>query len=329
MTTLAQKVDEVVSYLEDVQTHVGQVQKALLDLLISEESDQYDISIQQAIFKLEHVQKSIGETQLSLLDRTEQPKAQSVVNIPEPESVNDYLDPRIWLKDRNFQFTIRPVSRIDRHADRTAEYLGDNYDVLGELYALLKRSSSGPLKPIHLSVRDYTDEKLEKILGFGTMLLEGAFLSQFDYVKNQRSIHIQLQQQGAIQNFFTGGWMERYVLYLIAKHFKKANQIFDEKKVLVSVQVQFSVNEKTDLDLLIGLPRNKVLWIECKTGRWADYVTRFKTLNRNFMRLPETQAALILLDAQVNSESASELAGMSVLRLKELASWLTENVRLV
>ncbi len=155
-----------------------------------------------------------------------------------------------------------------------------------------------------------------------------SFLSNFRLIRPQQNILFDPPDDGRVITFFTGGWMERYVLQMVKQVVARSQDAWSDEQALLGAQVVLPNQANSEFDLLVGLASNCMLWIECKTGEWQDYVARFQTINRQFMRLPAKQAALVLLEqlGKEDGDSASTLTGMSVLHLTELSSWLEEAI---
>jgi hypothetical protein len=348
MADTMKTIGSVLLELESLQRQVGEVQAALLDILTDETQDEWDEVAQSALVKLENVQRSIGEVQVALLRqvRTELDKPEDVAigvihddEVPRGErseaeakeapSTPVWTDPKQWLEKRNIQVkSVRVVSGIDPAADRAALFLGEHFAPLEPFYEAIKRRVSGGSKQKWFSVQGLPGTTIHDICQFAAMLHASAFLSEFKYVKRNQTVLFIPLDDGRVYNFFTGGWMERYTLHLVKQAVERSPGTWSDEQALPGAQVLLPDGTDAELDLLVGLSGGRVLWLECKTGDWQTYVTRFQSLNKRFIHLPPEQAALVLLDRLTAEQkaSASALTAMTVLHLTELSDWLAKAV---
>lgn len=161
------------------------------------------------------------------------------------------------------------------------------------------------------------------------MLYGSGFLSEFKYIKRDKAILFVPLEDGRVTNFFTGAWLERYALELVRSTVKKHLPGQAQSEILLGTRVLLPDGGDAEFDILVGLTTGKILWVECKTGEWQNYVKRFQSLNKRFVQLPSEQVALVLLDDLTGEQkaSASALTAMTVLHLAELSDWIGQAIR--
>ncbi|MGB3220961.1 MAG: hypothetical protein WBD79_26465 [Anaerolineae bacterium] len=333
MTDINLTIDATIKTLEGIQSEIGRVQITLLDILTDDVRDAWDQTSQKALIKLEAVQRAVGEIQVDLLhqmtfaDRSAQPQDQP--SHAQESTAGTWLDPHTWLAARGI--TVRSAHQpgpFDAAADRIALYLGDHFATIAPFYeALKRRASGGYAKWRWFPVRDLPKNAFHAIFQFGTMLHSSGFLSTFEYLRKRESLLFDPQEDGHVQNFLTGGWLERYVAQLARHAVEKQTGAWHEEQVLRGAQLTLPDQSQAEFDLLLGLA-DKVLWIECKTGDWQTYARHFKTINEQFLHLPASQTALVLIDKldAVDQASNGELTSMTVLDMVEFADWLSRTI---
>jgi hypothetical protein len=343
-------IDRAIVKLEATQTQIGTIQISLLEILVDEEVDHWDATAQAALIKLENVQRDVGEVQVQLLremsakideklpdlsgaqanESTHETHADSVSpSIESPKTIEvKAVDPKNWLVARGIKVrSVREVSGLDATADRAALFLGERFGTLREFYDYAKRRVSGRASK-WFPVKDLPGTTIADICRFCSMLHGSGFLSEFKYIKRDKVILFVPVEDGRIINFFTGAWLERYALELVKATAKELLPGQTEPEAMLGTQAVLPDGGDAEFDILVGLNNGKVLWIECKTGEWQNYVMRFQSLNKRFVQLPASQAALVLLQELTGEQkaSASVLTAMTVLHLSELAGWLTEGM---
>lgn len=339
--------DYVVKQLERIQVNIGKTQVSLLDVLTDETVDEWDDAAHAALIMLENVQRRVGETQICLLHqmaaREQMTQAFEPKKDPSPEKLGSSgvsevelasasistkgstVNMKVWLKQRGIEIkSFRETSKLDAVADRASLYLGDNFATLKPFYEFAKRrvnGHSGKWFPVNnLSV-----DTINHICYFGAKLQDSGF-ARCKYVKNNQVILFEPLDDGRVKNFFTGAWLERYVLQVVKRILAERLGIYNDDQAFIGTKVLLPDGTHAEFDILVGLTEGKVLWIECKTGEWRDYIKRFQTLNKQFIKLPSEQIGLVLLEelSPEGKDSAGELADMTVLHLAELLPWLNK-----
>ncbi|MGC8835045.1 MAG: hypothetical protein ACP5R4_13450 [Armatimonadota bacterium] len=300
---------EVLLKLENIQREVGAVQESIVRLLSEQASDE----VQQG-------------------SRTFPTENLGVVKVESDETddglriLEECVDPEQWLADRGIGIkTKREESPLDEAFDRLCLFLGQRFESLGPFYNAVKQSlNAGGSKTLDLTgAPSYV---ISDTVQFAHMLLDYGFLADSEYIRNtqRRLLRFVPQSHGQVINFFTGGWLERYVLQTVRERVKIHFGQEVDPKILLNPQVVLPDGSDFEFDILVGIPRS-VLWFECKTGNWQEYVTRYGRINERYMKDEVCVPTLVLLDPlkPEHKQSASALAGgMRVINLSELESYL-------
>lgn len=345
--------------LEAVQRHVGQVQISLVRKMRCQAVAQLTTTAQPP--PVDESREGGQEPLVSLDSSEEQPQPEAggatepipQVEVSEcsPESVRVDSSPlgRIphsplsWLEARGI--TVKGVPEdngLDDASDRAAWFLGQHFDNLQPFYEAIKRRVNGDYGK-WFKVEDLRNDVLSDIIQFGNMLHDCAFLSEFKYLKREKGVLFVPLEDGRVTNFFTGNWFERYIFQIVRQEVERCTAHWHEEQALVGAQVTWPDGSDGEIDILLTLPQSgvgnpkpetrnakceAVLWIECKTGRWQDYVARYRDINRKFMKLPPDRAALVLLDdlTPADKSSATTLSGMTVMSPEELKGFVERAV---
>ena len=119
----------------------------------------------------------------------------------------------IFLSSKNIKIkVIPPEDAADDVINSLADFLGRHYNALSELLSKIKSNMQrGGF--ITLTIKDYTQKNVSDTCQFCTRLHEIAFLEQNKYFKSpQFLIKSKTTKLPTAQNFFSGKWLERFVL---------------------------------------------------------------------------------------------------------------------
>ena len=298
--------------------------------------------LRMLLIRLENIQRGVGEVQkqiIALLGEEEQivleptPPAPTAIEEleEEPELADLQIEPPslscidliAWLKERNIDF-LRTVatSEFDETFDRLARFLGERFQNLRPFYDAIKRRVSGSAHPRALKLTNAPPQMISDICQFGTDLFNNGFLKRYHYTRGTRTLVFEPQMDGRVINFFTGDWLERYVLLTTLERIKTLLPEGVCPEALTKAVVVLPDGQETELDILLGLPE-RVLWLECKTGDWQEHAVRFGRIARQ-LQIPPQQAALVLLESLTAEQkrNASVLSGMSAINPEELEDFI-------
>jgi hypothetical protein len=234
------------------------------------------------------------------------------------------VDLEKWLRDRDITIKQRRLQNpFDASFDRLAVFLGRHFENLRAFYGAIKTRLAGRSYPRSLSLQKLPPEQISELIKFGQDLHRNGFLKDFRYLKHDRLIRFDPQADGRVTNFFTGGWLERYVV-LSATEYLTKQQPESPVVTLMNPQVVLPNGQDFEVDILMA-SSSTVLWFECKTGaNYPAYVTKYGTVAQQFMQMDRNHAALVLLEELTEEEKAnnSQFAQMSVLNLDDIGAFL-------
>jgi len=234
--------------------------------------------------------------------------------------VPDSIDLQKWLLDRGVSIRqLGTESPFDESFDRIALRLGRDFQHLAEFYQALKRRIGGNGASKSIVLKNYSADRINRVVQFGDEMLRNGFLKEFRYIRNSRIIQFVPQTDGRVGNFITGNWLERYIVITVSHHLRK---LYPGRtiEVLSNPRVILPDGNDFELDVLIACD-SLVLWFECKTGKdYPAYLAKYSFVAKKVMQLARNHAAMILLEPLNASEKKnnSHVAGMTVLNLEDV-----------
>lgn len=238
---------------------------------------------------------------LSLDKRAEsalqQPPASPQRSVEGPGAAIEWLGARqITVKD------YRHPEAADDVFDELSLFLGERFDTLTRLHEVIRKSfTNGP--GFYLNLAGRSQEEVANATHFGDLLKQYAFVSAYRYDRENKVIKATVQRTGNVINFFNGGWFERYVFLKIAAFLQSTNLRWE---CLNNPKITLSNGDDFELDLFF-LIDNQPLWVECKTGGYQAYITRYTSMRRD-LSIPKARSILTILG--ITGELARKLTSL-------------------
>ena len=235
-----------------------------------------------------------------------------------------------WFSEHNFSLKdVRIPQDVDGIYDRLAIELGEKFDVLSGVYEVIKRYvNSGNY--FHYQLQEYKPEDISVIVNYCCKLTRYAFLrskykSSNPYNRRNRTIAAAPQRNGKVVNFFTGGWLERFV-------YRQICNLMEIVKVpyhaVVNPQISSENGDANELDILF-LVNKQPLWIECKTNNYQDHIQKYADLRRR-MNIPRDQAMLVVLGLDEKlAADLTDIWGLTVLNEKNFMEHIARVLRVL
>lgn len=243
---------------------------------------------------------------------SEAPAAEPALEAPKPKSLEE------WLKSRGIAVQKRPVAEGEEEREkvfsRLALFLGDRYSSLEKLYEKLK-GSLATKRQFELSLAEASQEEIANSTQFCTLLKQYAFLTSYYYKSEDRILRAKASTEGFVQNFLTGGWLERYLKEKVAKALRSKNL---PHEIAVGYQVVLPGGEPMELDLLVSV-RGRVFWFEAKTGEFQAHIAKYSRI-RKILGLRPQEAFLVLLGME--KARAKELSALHEMTVTSQATFL-------
>ncbi|WP_027307874.1 hypothetical protein [Caloramator sp. ALD01] len=209
---------------------------------------------------------------------------------------------------------------------KLSNYLGNRYEYLRELYAVIKPSLSNG-NSFFFNMQNKPQEVITYCTQFCSLLYKNAFLSNYSYKKSSRIITGAPQRVGRVINFFTGGWLENYILNIVISelHTKGINDF----SFVQNCQLELPNGDNFEVDMLF-IVKDVPIWIECKTGDYQRYISKYSDFRKR-MGTTKENSLLIISDLQAglskNLSSTFDLTAMSLSEAKLYISELIENIQ--
>lgn len=247
----------------------------------------------------------------------EAPKAKKVASVEE------------WLKGLGIQVVKKPQEDAlpegqtdlrkqeeekEKVLTRLALFLGDRYPSLEKLYERLKQSLSTK-RQFELSLSEASQEEIANSTQFCTMLKQYALLTSYHYKSEERRIRAKASTEGWVQNFLTGGWLERYVAERVRRFLRSKNL---PHEVAVGYQVALPNGDAMELDVLVRVGE-RVYWFETKTGDFQAHIAKYAGLKK-VLGLSARESFLVLLG--MDKTRAKELSALHGLTVVNQANFL-------
>lgn len=190
---------------------------------------------------------------------------------------------------------------------RLALFLGDRYPSLEKLYERLKQSLSTK-RQFELSLSEASQEEIANSTQFCTLLKQYALLTSYHYKSEERRIRAKASTEGWVQNFLTGGWLERYVAERLKKFLRSKNL---PHELAVGYQVTLPGGDSMELDVLLRVGE-RVFWFEAKTGEFQAHIAKYAGLKK-VLGLTQKESFLVLLGMdKARAKELSALHGLTV-----------------
>jgi hypothetical protein len=209
---------------------------------------------------------------------------------------------------------------------KLSNYLGNRYEYLRELYAVIKPSLSNG-NSFFFNMQNKPQEVITYCTQFCSLLYKNAFLSNYSYKKSSRIITGAPQRIGRVINFFTGGWLENYISNIVISelHSKGINDF----SFVQNCQLELPNGDNFEVDMLF-IVKDVPIWIECKTGDYQRYISKYSDFRKR-MGTTKENSLLIISDLQMglskNLSSTFDLTAMSLSEAKLYISELIENIQ--
>ena len=183
---------------------------------------------------------------------------------------------------------------------------------------------------ITLTIKDYTQKDVSDTCQFCTRLHEIAFLKQYKYFKSpQFHIKAKTTTLPTAQNFFSGKWLERFVLQTVQKSViaisTEVGKVLDFS-YLINPQIILANGNDFELDLIFHV-NGSFYWIETKTGDYQQHISKYSKMSK-MIGLDYKHSIIVLTDIQPEKSNAlTSLFSMTVYGLTQLEIGLTDTIR--
>ncbi|MCD2451201.1 hypothetical protein GO003_012440 [Methylicorpusculum oleiharenae] len=210
-----------------------------------------------------------------------------------------------WFKNREIDVDVN-LQALDTQGfyDEVAIELGDNHEVLQTVLEKIKKAQRNDYSSVMINISNQSQKEIKIITDFCRNLYDYAFVARYFYNKKEKKIHLTLQTASTIVNFFNGEWLEWYVFMKLVKVFYEKKGLFS---CLRSFVVNFSNEDKHEIDIFFLINHRTPLFIECKSGEFRSMIEKYNKLRK---RLNIDKDKFLVLVLGINDEQTNGLTNM-------------------
>ncbi len=262
------------------------------------------------------------KAQRPTMSRAELPQqAATPVTPAEVNSLNAVRPLVEFLARRKIEVKAFPqVDEGDEVLDRLAQHIGSRYGAVKKLLDSIKWSLRND-KPINLSLKNERQEVVSNCCQIASMLHEIAFFTRYRYERSPKCLlRAEPSRFPRAINFFTGGWLERYIKSEVLSAMSRA-QPGKPVYVLQGAQIVLPNGDDFELDLLAG-SGDETYWFEVKSGDYQQYVQKYARMS-SLLGLGPSHSIMVLADLSRSTASAiARLFRMTVVSIADVPSFL-------
>ncbi len=231
-----------------------------------------------------------------------------------------------FLKQKNITIkNIKTEVEADKILDDIALYMGNNYSKIKKVYELIKRHMNTGAY-FNIILKNFTQDEISSITYFGHQLHQIAFLEEYKYLRSpEYKLMGKVNRIPGVLNFFSGGWLERYVKKTIIDILENIPVRYS---CLTNPQIILPNGNDFELDILFRI-ENEIFWFEAKTGDYQRYVQKYAKVAK-ILGLNKNNAYMILTDIAENTAQALKtLFGMNVVDVNNFKSEFRERISML
>ena len=228
-----------------------------------------------------------------------------------PRDIEEFLNSRgIKIK------TLKAEDSADDVLDSISLFMGNRFSHIKGLLQEIKRTLNTGYS-FRMDLRDKKPEEITSITQLCTRLHEIAFLEEYRYNRSPRyTLFGRVNRIPEAINFFTGGWLERYVKSAVIDIVKSLYEEDADFSYVKNPQIVLPDGKDFELDVLFRI-KGDIFWFEAKTGDYQRYVSKYSKV-AEVMGLDHDHAYMILTDITESGAQALEsIFHMKVVRIDD------------
>ncbi|MCB0063292.1 MAG: hypothetical protein KDE19_14325 [Caldilineaceae bacterium] len=235
-----------------------------------------------------------------------------------------------FLAGRGITITQIPTEEsFDPVLNGLANFLGTHYESLRPLYQQIKRNMQMG-DDFAINLKEESPKTISLICQFGKKLYDVAFLEQYRYIRSpQYLLRAKTTRLPTAQNFFSGQWLERYVMQQVqeaVEQLQSQSRRQIDCSYLANPRITLANQQEGELDFLFHIDQN-VYWIETKSGDYQQHISKYSMIART-LNLDEKHAIMVLTDIPASrSAELTALFGMGVCALSEFRAALLTTMK--
>jgi phage FluMu protein Com len=293
---LFEMLDQSQKELVSLKQNSSQTEKKLFEMLSQLQAEIVSLkhNSSQPVTKSSPLPSTPTEPTISSTSPTlSQPTGYAFANLDSSPVFRNVEPARKWFQTKQVKTELdEKAMDISGFFDEMAVMLGDNYDSLKELLNQIKRMQANKNPGFTVDISTYNQNQIDIINKFCKEAYTNSFFSKFvNSKKNKNFLHITLQTEPKIVNFFNGLWLEWFVLMKVATMLAKRKITFSCLRGFKIILTNDELHEIDIFFLINGLP----LWIECKTGEFRDSIAKYSSLRKR-LNIDKQRSLLLVLD---------------------------------
>jgi hypothetical protein len=222
---------------------------------------------------------------------------------------------RDWFAARQLA-TTHDLNAVDTTGffDEAAREIGDHYKALSGLVEQIRFAYRKEIAWLNVDLSQYDPLVRQNVLGFCRELYAHTLFARYTFKQQTKTLGLGIQPAKAVRAFFTGGWLEWYVLTtLLSLCMKHGREFSCARGMVISMQN----GETRELDVAALVSGRTMLVIECKTGEFRSEIEKYVQLRK---RLAVDRTQFIVCNPELTDEQAAGLGAMYGLTFVNLAS---------
>ncbi len=228
-----------------------------------------------------------------------------------------------FLEQKNITVKfVKPQDEIDEVLDSISLFMGDRYSRIKKIYNLIKKHMNTGGR-FQLDMKNYQQEDVASITQLCTNLHQIAFLEEYKYHKSPRFIlRAKVNRIPKALNFFSGGWLERYIKTAIIKNISNYPIRYSYLK---NPQILMPNGDDFELDILFNI-ENEIFWFEAKTGEYQKHIQKYSNVAK-ILELDFQHSFMILSDiTETAAATLKSMFNMTVYRIDDFSERFKENI---
>ena len=159
--------------------------------------------------------------------------------------------------------------------DEVAMQLGDRYETLKPVSDQIRYVQNRGYSSVKLTLSKRSQKEIGAITQFCRDLHQYSLVAKYFHQKNDKIVRLVLQTAPEIVKFFSGEWLEWYVLMKLLAHFRDRGIA---AACLRNPVVTFPNEDVHELDVFFLVNDGVPLCIECKTGEFRQDIDKYARL---------------------------------------------------
>jgi hypothetical protein len=234
-----------------------------------------------------------------------------------------------FLSSQGIRIKVRPAEDAsDQVIDSLSLYLGEHYDALSGLHRKIKRAMQTG-KSIIERLDDYPQRDVRTVHQFCKHLRRVDFLEKYRYLRSHNLIRAKTTTMPQAQRFFSGQWLERFILQKVKEiHAQVASEGIRklELEYLINTEIILPNGDDFELDILAAIG-SSIYWIEAKSGDYQHYVGKYSKFACQIGLDPEHSFLVLAQESDGRCDELSSRFSITVCNLRTFKEKLLSVVR--